>query len=114
MISTKYLSCSSASNSNRVVLNDETYVGYQGTCVANTSPGNLAPSRCLATQENSKQTYESCLAIEERSALEMGFFARMMAFFMGPILNIERSFEGLDCEMQKMQYKGWMFWGGWK
>jgi len=46
--------------------------------------------------------------------MSMNFFERMMAFFMGPILNWERSYEGLNCEVKQMQYKGWLFWGGWQ
>ncbi|MDX1347252.1 MAG: hypothetical protein R3189_03255 [Thiomicrorhabdus chilensis] len=97
-----------------VVLNDSFYIGYQGTCVPGTDSGNLAMSRCLAYEENGVSRYQSCLDIERNSSMQMNFFERMMAFFFGPVLNWERSYEGLNCEMKKMRYKGWMFWGGWQ
>jgi hypothetical protein len=113
-IPTRYPSCDSASSSNDAVLNDSTYIGYQGTCVAGTSTPNVAMSRCLSYNDGATPRYESCLEIERRSSLHMNFFQRMMAFFLGPILNWERSYEGLNCEVKKMKYVGWMFWGGWK
>lgn len=97
-----------------VVLNDPFYIGYQGTCVPGTDSGNLAMSRCLAYEEDGVSRYQSCLDIERNSSMQMNFFERMMAFFFGPVLNWERSYEGLNCEMKKMRYKGWMFWGGWQ
>lgn len=113
-------------NSRKSVLNDSFYIGYQGTCVANTTPENIALGRCLGYSETTSkglgknkvtttnEYFESCLEIERRSTISMNFFERMMAFFLGPILNWERAYEGLDCEMKKMHYKGWLFWGGWK
>lgn len=112
MMPKTYLSCDSASNSNDVVLNDKVYIGYQGTCVSGSS--DLSTGRCLSYTESSNDRFESCLEIERRSSISMNFFQRMMAFFMGPWLNWERSYEGLDCEVKKMRYVGWMFWGGWK
>lgn len=124
--SSNFLSCESASNNNGVVLHDSVYVGYQGTCIVNTAPGNVTLDRCLGYSETTSkglgknkvtttnEYFESCLEIERRSTISMNFFERMMAFFLGPILNWERAYEGLDCEMKKMHYKGWMFWGGWK
>lgn len=113
MFPTTYPSCDSASSSNDVVLEDSIYVGYQGTCVSGTTSANDM-SRCLSYNDGATSRYESCLEIERRSSMSMNFFERMMAFFMGPFLNWERSYEGLNCEMQKMQYKGWLFWGGWE
>ncbi|WP_178863518.1 hypothetical protein [Thiomicrorhabdus cannonii] len=113
MFPTTYPSCDSASNSNDVVLQDSVYVGYQGTCVNGTDKNNVAMSRCLAYNDSGVR-YESCLDIERRSAMHMNFFQRMMAFFFGPFLDWERSYEGLDCEMQQMRYVGWLFWGGWQ
>ena len=113
-IPTTYPACNSASSSNDVVLHDGIYVGYKGTCVADTSSGNVGMSRCLSYNDGVTPRYESCLEIERRSAVSMNFFQRMMAFFFGPILDWERSYEGLDCEMKKMRYVGWMFWGGWQ
>ena len=113
MFPATYPSCDSASNSNDVVLEDSTYIGYQGTCIPSTGSSNLEMSRCLSYNDGATPRYESCLEIERRSSMSMNFFQRMMAFFLGPILNWERSYEGLNCEMQKMQYKGWLFWGGW-
>lgn len=114
MLPTTYPSCDSANNSNAAVLNDSIYIGYQGTCVPGTDSGNLAMSRCLAYEEDGVSRYQSCLDIERNSSMQMNFFERMMAFFFGPVLNWERSYEGLNCEMKKMRYKGWMFWGGWQ
>jgi len=110
---TTYSSCDSASNSNDVVLEDSTYIGYQGTCIPSTNTTNVAMSRCLSYNDGSTPRYESCLEIERRSSISMNFFQRMTAFFLGPILNWQRSYEALNCEMQQVQYKGWLFWGGW-
>lgn len=107
-------SCSSVSSTKKVVLDDSFYVGYKGTCVASTNKANSSMSRCLSYNDSGTERYESCLDISRRSAMHMNFFQRMMSFFFGPILNWKRSYEGLDCEMKKMKYIGWMFWGGWK
>ncbi|WP_028487138.1 hypothetical protein [Thiomicrorhabdus chilensis] len=114
MMPSSVQSCNSVSSSRKVVLNDPFYIGYQGTCVPETDSGNLAMSRCLAYEEDGVSRYQSCLDIERNSSMQMNFFERMMAFFFGPVLNWERSYEGLNCEMKKMRYKGWMFWGGWQ
>lgn len=114
MFPTTYPTCNNANTSNDVVLDNSVYVGYQGTCVVDTDKNNVSMSRCLAYNDSATPRFESCLEIERRSALHMNFFQRMMAFFFGPFLDWERSYEGLDCEMQKMRYRGWMFWGGWK
>jgi hypothetical protein len=105
--------CNDAKRWNDVLFSDSVYIGYQGTCVTGTG-GVDDSSKCLAFDDSGTTRYESCLEIERRTATKMNFFERMMAFFFGPVLNWERSYEGLNCEMQKMQYKGWMFWGGWK
>jgi len=107
-------SCSSVSSSKKVVLDDSFYIGYKGTCVASTNNANVSMGRCLSYNDGGTPRYESCLDIERRSTMQMNFFQRMMSFFFGPILNWERAYEGLDCEMKKMKYVGWMFWGGWK
>ncbi|WP_321325657.1 hypothetical protein [Thiomicrorhabdus sp.] len=109
-------SCSSFSSwSNpEVVLDDSFYIGYKGTCVPSTNKANSDMSRCLSYNDSGTERYESCLDISRRSSMHMNFFQRMMSFFFGPILDWERSYEGLDCEMKKMKYVGWMFWGGWK
>ena len=107
-------SCSDVGSTRKVVLNDGFYIGHQGTCVPSTSSDNVNMSRCLAYDDSGTNRYESCLDIERRSSMEMNFFQRMMSFFFGPVLDWERSYEGLNCEMQKMQYKGWLFWGGWE
>ncbi len=114
LFSSSVVGCDSASSSNDVVLHDGAYIGYQGTCVPDTSSSNVAMSRCLSYNDGATPRYESCLEIERRSSLQMNFFQRMMAFFFGPILDWERSYEGLNCEVQKMKYVGWMFWGGWQ
>ncbi|MBD3754298.1 MAG: hypothetical protein IE937_01495 [Gammaproteobacteria bacterium] len=114
MFPTTYPTCNNANSSNDVVLDNSVYVGYQGTCVAETDKDNVAMSRCLAYNDGSTPRYESCLEIERRSSLHMNFFQRMMAFFFGPFLDWERSYEGLDCEMKQMRYVGWFFWGGWQ
>ncbi|WP_321276116.1 hypothetical protein [Thiomicrorhabdus indica] len=114
MFPTTYPNCESASNSNDVVLNDKVYIGYQGTCISGTNSTEFSTNRCLSYNDSGTQRFESCLEIERRSSISMNFFQRMMAFFMGPWLNWERSYEGLDCEVKKMRYVGWMFWGGWK
>ena len=109
-------SCSNffVSSLSKVVLDNSFYVGYKGTCVPGTDKANSSMSRCLSYNDSGTERYESCLDISRRSALQMNFFQRMMSFFFGPILNWERSYEGLDCEMKKMKYVGWMFWGGWE
>ncbi|GAB6069130.1 hypothetical protein JCM30760_02270 [Thiomicrorhabdus hydrogeniphila] len=109
-------SCSNffVSSLSNVVLDDSFYVGYKGTCIASTNKANSSMSRCLSYNDSGTERYESCLDISRRSALHMNFFQRMMSFFFGPILDWERSYEGLDCEMKKMKYVGWMFWGGWE
>ncbi|WP_040727350.1 hypothetical protein [Thiomicrorhabdus sp. Kp2] len=107
-------SCGSVSSSKKVVLDDSFYIGYKGTCLPSTSSAKISMGRCLSYNDGGTPRYESCLDIERRSAMHMNFFQRMMSFFFGPILNWERAYEGLDCEMKKMKYVGWMFWGGWK
>lgn len=114
MFPTTYPACDDASSWNDVVLDNSIYIGYQGTCVTQTDRSNVATSRCLAYNDSATPRFESCLEIERRSAMHMNFFQRMMAFFFGPFLDWERSYEGLDCEMQKMRYVGWFFWGGWQ
>ncbi len=112
IISSSVRDCSSSSYNNRdVLLSDSVYVGYEGVCVAATSA--LDASRCLSYDDSGTTRYDSCLDIERNGAATLNFFQRMMAFFFGPFLNWERSYEALNCEMQKMQYKGGFFWGGW-
>lgn len=96
----------------KTLLNDAFYIGYEGTCNSQTSA--KASLRCLSYNDSGTERFESCLEIERRSSLQMNFFERMMAFFLGPILNWERAYEGLDCEVKKMRYVGWLFWGGWQ
>ncbi len=95
-----------------VVLSDSVYVGYQGTCVPGSS--SLSTSACLSYDDSGTTRYDSCLDIERTSTVTLNFFERMLAFFFGPFLDWERAYEGLDCEVQKMRYSGWMFWGGWQ
>ncbi|MDG6774905.1 hypothetical protein QCB45_11220 [Thiomicrorhabdus sp. ZW0627] len=110
-------SCSDASGGGwfspkeKVYFSDAVYVGYEGTCIAGTSGASV--SSCLSYDDSGTTRYESCLDIVRREATSMNFFERMIAFFFGPWLDWGKSYEGLNCEMKKMKYVGWFFWGGW-
>jgi len=101
------------SSNRKVTLSDHFYIGYQGSCVSSATDVSN-PLECLAYNDSGSTRYESCLEIERRSSISMNFFERMLAFFFGGALDWERSYEGLNCEIKKMEYKGWLFWGGWK
>ncbi|MDG6779040.1 hypothetical protein QCB44_10020 [Thiomicrorhabdus sp. zzn3] len=96
----------------QVFFSDAVYIGYEGTCVSNS--GETSVQSCLSYNDSGTTRFESCLDIQRRDSMSLNFFERMLAFFFGPWLDWERSYEGLNCEMQKMQYKGWWFWGGWQ
>ncbi|WP_319557258.1 hypothetical protein [Thiomicrorhabdus sp.] len=96
-----------------VLFSDTAYIGRSGVCTPFTDADNITNDRCL-WQSTGGGVYQSCENILHSNPNDMTFQDRLTAFLLGPFIDWEKAYEGLNCEVSRFKYKGWLFWGGWE
>ncbi|MBF6058650.1 hypothetical protein [Thiomicrorhabdus heinhorstiae] len=96
-----------------ILFSDTAYVGRSGTCTPYTDSDNVNSDRCF-WQNTDGGIYQSCETIMHSNPNDMNFQDRLTAFLLGPFIDWEKAYEGLNCEISRFKYKGWLFWGGWE